>query len=101
MHSGMTGLVGAARDNANMTLCILDNSSVAMTGTQETMATGDALYNVVRGLGVPEEHIKIINPLRNKMEQNAAILKAEVEYRGLSVIILRRICVQAARKARG
>lgn len=101
MHSGMTGLVGAARDNANMTLCILDNSSVAMTGTQLTMATGDALYNVVRGLGVPEEHIRIINPLRNKMEQNAAILKAEVDYNGLSVIILRRICVQAARKARG
>ncbi len=101
MHSGMTGLVGAARDNANMTLCILDNSSVAMTGTQETMATGDALYNVVRGLGVPEEHIKIINPLRNKMEQNAAIFKAEVDFHGLSVIILRRICVQAARKARG
>lgn len=101
MHSGMTGLVGAARDNANMTLFILDNSTVAMTGTQLTMATGDALYNVVKGLGVPEDHIKIITPLPRKHEENMAVVKAEIEHNGLSVIIARRVCIQAARKARG
>jgi len=101
MHSGMTGLVGAARDNANMTLFILDNSTVAMTGTQLTMATGDALYNVVKGLGVPEDHIKVINPLPKNHDENMVVVKGEIEHQGLSVIIARRVCIQAARRARG
>ncbi|MBI5547113.1 MAG: indolepyruvate ferredoxin oxidoreductase, partial [Deltaproteobacteria bacterium] len=39
VHSGMTPLVGAAKRNLNMTVFILDNSTVGMTGGQETMAT--------------------------------------------------------------
>ncbi|MDR2793347.1 MAG: indolepyruvate ferredoxin oxidoreductase, partial [Treponema sp.] len=36
LHSGITGLIDAVASNTNMTLIILDNSIVAMTGCQET-----------------------------------------------------------------
>lgn len=98
IHSGMTGLIGAVRGNVNMNVLILDNGTVAMTGTQQTMATGDDMYNVIRGLGVPEEHIKVIVPVKSKYEENLATLRGEIEYKGLSVIIARRACVQAVRK---
>jgi indolepyruvate ferredoxin oxidoreductase alpha subunit len=94
----MTGLIGAVRGNVNMNVLILDNGTVAMTGTQQTMATGDDMYNVIRGLGVPEEHIKVIVPVKSKYEENLATLRGEIEYKGLSVIIARRACVQAVRK---
>jgi indolepyruvate ferredoxin oxidoreductase alpha subunit len=42
-HSGMTPLLGAAHADANMTVFILDNATVGMTGAQESMACGEAL----------------------------------------------------------
>jgi indolepyruvate ferredoxin oxidoreductase alpha subunit len=50
-HSGMTPLIGAARANANMTVFILDNATVGMTGAQESMSCGERLIDIVRGLG--------------------------------------------------
>ncbi|MHC4473842.1 MAG: thiamine pyrophosphate-dependent enzyme, partial [Planctomycetota bacterium] len=56
MHSGLTPLVDAALEDTPMTLLILDNSTVGMTGGQPTAASGDVLVRTVIGLGVPEEH---------------------------------------------
>jgi indolepyruvate ferredoxin oxidoreductase alpha subunit len=97
-HSGMTGLMTAIRENTPMTLVILDNGTVAMTGTQKTMCTGEDLVNIVKGLGVDPDHFKIIEPHRAKAAEQAAILRAEFEYRGTSVVIARRPCVQMKRK---
>jgi len=58
-------LARAAKADANMTVFLLDNATVAMTGGQQTLAAGDDLVRVVEGLGVPKEHIKIIEPLRS------------------------------------
>ncbi|MCQ5134429.1 thiamine pyrophosphate-dependent enzyme, partial [Coprococcus eutactus] len=38
--SGMTGVVNAVYNEANMILCVLDNSTTAMTGQQPHPGTG-------------------------------------------------------------
>ena len=98
-HSGMTPLIGAAHHDANMTVFILDNSAVAMTGIQESMAVGEELVAVLRGLGVPEEHLHVIEPLPRNTEANVALIRREIEHRGLSVIIARRACIHVHRKS--
>lgn len=97
-HSGMTPLLGAAIENSNMTVIILDNGAVAMTGGQETMATGEGLVNIIKGLGVKEEHIRTIIPLPKNHEENVKILKEELSYNGTSVIISKRDCIQIKKK---
>jgi indolepyruvate ferredoxin oxidoreductase alpha subunit len=99
MHSGMTPLVGAVREDVNMVVFILDNGTVAMTGTQETMATGERLDRVVLGLGVSPDHLKVINPLPKYREENVRTIRAEIEHKGLSVVIARRPCIQAKRRS--
>lgn len=97
-HSGITPLIDAVSGNANMTLVILDNSTVAMTGGQETILDSQQLDNVVKGVGVPPEHIRLMNPLKKHHEENVAIFREEMDYRGISVVISRRECIVAAKK---
>ncbi|MBM4352471.1 MAG: indolepyruvate ferredoxin oxidoreductase [Deltaproteobacteria bacterium] len=96
-HSGMTGLLTAAYEKLPMTVFILDNGTVAMTGKQDTLLTGDALVNAVIGLGVEPEHVRVLSPLPKNLEENARIIREELAYKGLSVIIPKRDCVQAKR----
>ncbi|HWA83789.1 MAG TPA: thiamine pyrophosphate-dependent enzyme, partial [Fimbriimonadaceae bacterium] len=49
-HSGMTGLIGAVHSDANMTVLILDNGTTAMTGAQDSLATGETLIEILHGL---------------------------------------------------
>jgi indolepyruvate ferredoxin oxidoreductase alpha subunit len=93
-HSGMTPLLTAAHENTNMTVVIVDNGTVAMTGTQESMSMGQRLDEIVLGLGVPKEHVRILNPHPKHRAENTAVFKEEMEYKGLSVIIPRRACIQ-------
>jgi len=97
-HSGMTGLLTAAKENLNMNVIILDNDTVAMTGTQESMATGDSLLKIILGLSVAPEHVKTFIPLAKHKEENVNLLREEIEYPGLSVLISKRACVHIARK---
>lgn len=98
IHSGMTPLIGAAKADADMTVVILDNAAVAMTGGQEIFATGDELVALVRGLGVPAEHVIRIEPLPKHHQENVDLLRHEIEHRGLSVIIASRPCIQLKRR---
>ncbi|MDD2960460.1 MAG: thiamine pyrophosphate-dependent enzyme [Muribaculaceae bacterium] len=99
-HSGMTGLLDAANDKVRMTLIISDNSTTAMTGGQDSAGT-NKLVQICNALGVEKEHIRIIIPLPKHHEDNVKILREEIEYNGVSVIIAQRECVQtAARKAK-
>ncbi len=93
-HSGMTPLISAVRDNADMTVLILDNATTAMTGAQDSLTTGKSLLSVLTGLGVAAEHLHIIEPLHSRHEDNVALIKQAVEHRGLSVIVASRPCVQ-------
>jgi len=93
-HSGMTPLIGAAKENVPMTVFILDNTIVAMTGFQETMATGDDMVKLVEGLGVDPEHIVTLNPIPKNHNENVEKIKKEIAYDGLSVVVAQRSCVQ-------
>ncbi len=97
-HSGMTPLLTAARHNVNFNVIILDNGTVAMTGTQETLATGEDLDRIVAGLGVAKGHVHVFNPIKSKWDENLKLIRAEIEYQGTSVLIARRPCVQAKRR---
>ena len=92
-HSGMTGLLDAVNNNTNITVLILDNSTVGMTGGQKSSALGK-LEKICIGLGVEEEHIRVLKPIRKKHEENVSVIKEELKYDGVSVIIPRRECIQ-------
>jgi indolepyruvate ferredoxin oxidoreductase alpha subunit len=99
-HSGMTGLLDAINDRTPITVIILDNATTAMTGGQQSAATG-RLEDICMGLGVEKEHIHILNPTPKNHEENLAIIKQEINYEGVSVIIPRRECIQTvARRLR-
>ncbi|MDR2758696.1 MAG: indolepyruvate ferredoxin oxidoreductase [Spirochaetaceae bacterium] len=97
LHSGITGLIDAVTADLPMTVVILDNSIVAMTGCQKTMIPSNRLPPLILGLGVKPEHLLELEAKRQFLEENAARLKAEIEYRGLSVVILKRECLEAFR----
>ena len=98
IHSGITGLIDAAAGNIPATIIILDNSIVAMTGCQPTMIPSENLRRLVLGCGVAGEHLLELEARKQLAEENAARLKAEIEYRGLSVVIFKRECLEAAKK---
>jgi indolepyruvate ferredoxin oxidoreductase, alpha subunit len=97
LHSGITGLVDAVARNTPMTVIILDNSIVAMTGCQPTMLPSSQLEKLVLGVGVDPAHLRVIDTKPNMVEENAKILMEEAEYRGLSVVIMVRECLEAFR----
>jgi indolepyruvate ferredoxin oxidoreductase alpha subunit len=96
-HSGMTGLLDAVVKNSSVTVIISDNSTTGMTGGQQSQGTG-RLEHICKGLGVEQEHLKVIIPLRKNHEENVRIMKNEFEYKGVSVIIASRECIQTASK---
>ena len=92
-HSGMTGLLDAIISNSPITVLILDNETTAMTGGQNSNAKGK-IEDICRGLGVQEEHIHVLDPLHKHHDKNMEVIKTELEYHGVSVIIPRRECIQ-------
>jgi len=93
-HSGITPLLEGIKRNAPFTTVIVDNSTTAMTGGQETICGEGPLEKLILSMGIDPEHVKVMIPLPQKHEENVAIFKKELEYRGTSVIIARRKCVQ-------
>ena len=92
-HSGMTGLLDAVNANSSITVVILDNGTTGMTGGQDSAAVGK-IEEICAALGVHRDHIRILNPLQKHHEENLAIMKEEIAYQGVSVIIPRRECIQ-------
>jgi len=91
-HSGMTGLLDAVNDKSPITVFILDNETTAMTGGQDSAATG-RIEDICKGIGVEPEHIHVLRPLKKYHEENVKIISGELAYQGVSVIIPRRECV--------
>ncbi|MCL2214785.1 MAG: thiamine pyrophosphate-dependent enzyme [Treponema sp.] len=98
IHSGITPLIDAVDSDTTMTLIILDNSSVAMTGCQPTIVPSEKLKNLIIGCGVKPSRILELEAKANLLEENAAKLKAEIEEEGLSVVIFKRVCLESFRK---
>ncbi len=92
-HSGMTSLLDCIYEKTPVTVMILDNSTTGMTGGQDSHALG-VLGEICKGLGVEEDHIHRINPLKAHHAENVALIEKELEYEGVSVIIPTRECIQ-------
>ena len=96
-HSGMTGLLDAVNDRSPITVIISDNLTTAMTGGQDSAGT-NKFEAICLGLGVEPEHVRVVVPLPKNMEEITRILREEIEYEGVSVIIPRRECIQTLRR---
>ncbi len=90
-HSGLPALLGAVHFDANITVLILDNATTAMTGSQDSFATGEELVEMLKGLGVKDLHV--FEPLPKHRVDNVETIKKAIEHRGLSVIVSRRACI--------
>jgi indolepyruvate ferredoxin oxidoreductase alpha subunit len=100
IHSGIPSLLEAAEENTNLTVFILDNNAVAMTGGQKVTG-GKNISKIMLGIGVPINHIKEIIPIPSNLKKNIEIAKKEILYDGLSVIISKRECILTAKKSSG
>ncbi len=67
------------------------------TGGQPSHAT-NRLLQIIKGLGVEEDHIIEIDPMRKFHEENTALISKELAYNGVSVILAQRECIQTAIK---
>ena len=94
-HSGITGLLDAVNDNSKIVVVISDNESVSMTGGQESSALGK-IEAICAGVGVLPEHIRTLTPMKKYHEIMVKTFEEEIAYEGVSVIVFRRECIQAA-----
>jgi len=76
---------------------ISDNLTTGMTGGQDSAGTGK-LEAICAAVGVDPAHIRTVVPLPKNMEEITRIIREEIEYKGLSVIIPRRECIQTAKR---
>ena len=97
--SGMTGVVNAVYNEADMILCVLDNSTTAMTGHQPHPGTGRTMMGnvvdkvsiekILEGIGVKK--IITANPL--KLDEAVAAVKECAEISGVKAIIFKSPCI--------
>ena len=92
-HSGITGLIDCVTENTPVTIIISDNFTTGMTGGQDSKALGK-IEDICKGVGVHPDHIKVFKPLKKNMDEMVQIMKDELAFKGVSVIIPRRQCVQ-------
>lgn len=96
--SGLTGIVNAVYNEASLTLCILDNSTTAMTGHQPHPGTGRTMMgNVVEKVDITKvlEGIGVKNTVTvDALDLNAcvdAVLKLSA-MKGVKAIIFKSPC---------
>ncbi len=99
LHSGMTGLLDIVYNGGNVTVFILDNRAVGMTGGQDHPGTGVTLQEeksrpvdfvaLCKALGV--EHVQLVDPYRLPDVYKA--VKEALAYPGPSVIVTNQPCV--------
>ncbi len=105
-HSGMPGLLDAAKEGADMVAVVMDNEVTAMTGFQEspTVAVSDGqvkravdVEGVVRALGVAQ--VETVDP--HDLPATIAAFARAKEAKGLSVVVTRHPCPVFYEKATG
>jgi indolepyruvate ferredoxin oxidoreductase, alpha subunit len=70
-----------------------DNESTSMTGGQNSSAFG-RLESICAGVGVDPEHLHVIDALPKNHRKLVNLIRQEIAYIGVSVIIPRRECIQ-------
>ena len=102
--SGITGVVNAVYNQSHQTICILDNSTTAMTGHQPHPGTGITMMNqTVEKISIPKilEAIGVspvihVDPF-NQKEAVEAVKKAS-DAPGVSAVIFKSPCISIAGK---
>jgi indolepyruvate ferredoxin oxidoreductase alpha subunit len=97
--SGMTGVVNAVYNEADVIICVLDNSTTAMTGHQPHPGTGRNMMGgivekadiarVLEGLGV--KRIVTVDPL--DLQASIAAVKDCAAQSGVKAIIFKSPCI--------
>jgi indolepyruvate ferredoxin oxidoreductase alpha subunit len=87
----------AASHDTPMTVLILDNETVGMTGQQPTILTDSRLVPVVLGVGVDPDHVHLMEVHPKAIPEMTEVLRRELHHEGLSVIVGVRECMVAAR----
>ena len=88
-HSGMTGLLDCVNEKSSVTIIISDNETTAMTGGQDSAGTG-RIEAICAGIGVEPEHIRVVVPLKKNYEEMKQMLRDELNYKCVSVVLARR-----------
>ena len=96
-HSGLPALLTAADSGVNVTVLILDNRVVGMTGQQPSQAL-DQVERLVRGMGIPESQLQVLTPLPKQHDANVKALEAALQHPGPSVVVFKRECIQSLRR---
>ena len=101
LHMGMQGLLDMVYNKANVTVLLLDNRAVGMTGGQDNPGNGRDIYgeeapridfvNLVKALGVKEERVHKVNPY--ELPVLFKTIREEVKVPDVSVIITDQPCV--------
>ncbi len=103
--SGITGVVNAYYNQANMTVCILDNSTTAMTGHQPHPGTGKTMMGeivskvsieaVLRAIGF--EVVETVDPL--DLPKAVETVKNVMDQPGVKAIIFKSPCIAVTKPA--
>ena len=96
-HSGLPALLTAADSGVNVTIMILDNRVVGMTGQQPSQAL-DQVERMVLGMGIPQSQLQMLTPLPKQHETNVKAMEQALLHPGPSVVIFRRECIQSIRR---
>ncbi|TVO58397.1 thiamine pyrophosphate-dependent enzyme [Denitromonas ohlonensis] len=101
MHMGMQGLLDITYNRGNVTILLLDNRTVGMTGGQDNPATGRDIHGMeaprvdlaqlCEALGVRRERIRKLDPY--ELPTLFKALREETKIEEPSVIITDRPCV--------
>jgi indolepyruvate ferredoxin oxidoreductase alpha subunit len=98
-HSGITGIVNAVFNNANIIVVVLDNATTAMTGGQTHPGIGRTLmnkpspkisiYNIISAIGV--SNIWRVNAF--DFEAGKAAVSEAICLLGVRVVIFEGLCI--------
>ena len=97
--SGITGVVNAVINEADITICILDNSTTAMTGHQPHPGTGInmmghdvgkiSITNILNGIGLK----KVITVDPFELDKAIETVKECAQTKGVKAIIFKSPCI--------
>lgn len=102
--SGLTGIVNAVYNQAHITVCILDNSTTAMTGHQPHPGTGVTMMGqIVEKISIEKmllasgvKSVVTVDPF--DQEKAVQAVKDAVKVDGVSAIIFKAPCIAVAGK---